>query len=150
MSSWIFVFISKIYPNKIFISAIFPTNIRRGLSKIFWIERDIVSRFHFFDSFIQKQCIRSSRRNTWLFLPEKKLFEEISAILQARHPGIRGYSVKTIKSFSKKRNFSRDLSRPYASNDFWGSCRRCTKELLQNLLFWVVRYTVFVRLSECY
>ena len=53
------------------------------------------------------------------FFSQKETFEEISAILQTRHPGVRGYSVKLSKPFcKKKRNFSRDHSRPCASNNF--------------------------------
>ena len=53
------------------------------------------------------------------FFSQKNTIEEISAILQTRHPCIRGYSVKSIKPFcEKKRNLFRDLSRPCASNDF--------------------------------
>ena len=85
------------------------------------------------------------------FLSQKNTFKEISAILQTRHPCIRGYSVKSTKPFcEKKSNFFRDLSRACASNDFWSSCRWCAKELLQNLLFWVIGYTVLVRICERY
>ena len=37
------------------------------------------------------------------FFHPKKTDEEISAILQARHPGLREYSVKLIKHFCKKK-----------------------------------------------
>ena len=37
------------------------------------------------------------------FFSQKNTFEEISAILQTRHPCIRGYSVKSIKPFCKKK-----------------------------------------------
>ena len=47
------------------------------------------------------------------FFSQKNTFEEISAILKTRHPCIRGYSVKSIKTFCEKRRiFFRDLSRP--------------------------------------
>ena len=85
------------------------------------------------------------------FFSQKNTFEEVSVILQTRHSCIRGYSVKLIKPFCKKRrNFFRDLSRPYANNDFSSSCRWCAKDLLQNLLFWVIGYTVFVWVCERY
>ena len=51
------------------------------------------------------------------FFSQKNTIEEISAILKTRHPCIRGYSVKSIKPFCKKRNLFQDLSRPFASND---------------------------------
>ena len=84
------------------------------------------------------------------FFSHKNTFEEITAILQTRHPCIRRYSAKSIEPYAKKRNFFRDLSRPRASNNFWSSSRWYAKELLQNLLSWVIRYTVFVRLCERY
>ena len=37
------------------------------------------------------------------FSSQKKMYEEISTILQARHPGVKGYSVKSIKRFCKKK-----------------------------------------------
>ena len=39
------------------------------------------------------------------FFSQKKMYEEISAILQARHFGVRGYSVKSIIRFCKKMDF---------------------------------------------
>ena len=38
-------------------------------------------------------------------LSQKKTYEEISTILQARRPDVRGYSVKPIKRFCKKMEF---------------------------------------------
>ena len=53
------------------------------------------------------------------FFSQKKTCEEVSAILQARHPPIRGYSIKSVKCFCQKKwNFSQDLFKPCASNDF--------------------------------
>ena len=53
------------------------------------------------------------------FFSQKKTYEEIITILQARYPAVREYSVKSIKRFcEKKRNFPQDFSRPRASNDF--------------------------------
>ena len=40
------------------------------------------------------------------FFSQKNTFEEISAILQTRHPCIRGYSVKSIKPFCEKKKES--------------------------------------------
>ena len=40
------------------------------------------------------------------FFFQKSTFEEISVILQTRHPCIRGYSVKSTKSFREKKGIS--------------------------------------------
>ena len=50
------IYIKIISKENIYLS--FSTNSCRGLRKIFWIEKYIVSWSHFFDSFIQKQRIR--------------------------------------------------------------------------------------------
>ena len=47
------------------------------------------------------------------FFSQKKTFEEISAILQARHPDVRGYSVKLIKPFCEKKEISPVISQDH-------------------------------------
>ena len=49
------------------------------------------------------------------FFSQKNTFEEISAILQTRHPCIRGYSVKLIKPFceKKKKGISSGISQDH-------------------------------------
>ena len=44
------------------------------------------------------------------FFSEKNTFEEISAILQTRHPSITEYSVKSIKPFCEKKGISSGIS----------------------------------------
>ena len=43
------------------------------------------------------------REETCDFFSQKNTLEEISAILQTRHPCIRGYSVKSTKPFCEKK-----------------------------------------------
>ena len=47
------------------------------------------------------------------FFSQKNTFEEISAILQTRHPCIRGYSVNLIKPFCQKKGFSSQISQDH-------------------------------------
>ena len=47
------------------------------------------------------------------FFSQKNTFEEISAILQTRHPLIRGYSVKSIKPFCKEKGISSGISQDH-------------------------------------
>ena len=47
------------------------------------------------------------------FFSQKETFEEISAILQTRHPGVRGYSVKLIKPFCKKKEISPGITQEH-------------------------------------
>ena len=47
------------------------------------------------------------------FFSQKNTFEEISAILQTRHPCIKGYSVKSIKTFCKKKGISSGISQDH-------------------------------------
>ena len=47
------------------------------------------------------------------FFSQKATFEEISAILQTRHPSIREYPVKSIKSFCEKKGISSEISQDH-------------------------------------
>ena len=53
----------------------FSTSSCRGLHKVFWIEEDIVSCFHFFDLFIQEQCIRCKWKKCVTLYHRKKLMK---------------------------------------------------------------------------
>ena len=72
------------------------------------------------------------------FFSQKNTFEEISATLKARHPCIRGYSVKSNKPFRKKKKkgiysgISQDHLRAMISEAVADDMQ---KQLLQNLLF---------------
>ena len=47
------------------------------------------------------------------FFSQKSTFEEISVILQTRHPCIRGYSAKSTKSFREKKRISSGISQEH-------------------------------------
>ena len=47
------------------------------------------------------------------FFSQKTTFEEISAILQTRHPSIREYPVKSIKPFCEKKGISSEISQDH-------------------------------------
>ena len=54
----------------------FSSNSCRGLRKVFWIEKDIVSCFQFVDLFIQEQCIRGKWKKCVTFYLRKKLMKK--------------------------------------------------------------------------
>ena len=47
------------------------------------------------------------------FFSQKSTFEEICVILQTRHPCIRGYSVKSTKTFCEKKGISSGISQDH-------------------------------------
>ena len=47
------------------------------------------------------------------FFFQKDTFEETNAILQTRHPCIKGYSVKSIKPFCEKKGISSGISQDH-------------------------------------
>ena len=70
------IYIKIISKQKYLFGLFFSTNSCRGLSKIFWIEKDIVSWSHFFDSFTQKQCIRCKQKKYVTFSPRKIILKK--------------------------------------------------------------------------
>ena len=47
------------------------------------------------------------------FFSQKSTFEEICVILQTRHPCIKGYSVKSTKTFCEKKGISSGISQDH-------------------------------------
>ena len=83
------------------------------------------------------------------FLSQKNTFKEISAIIQTRHPCIRGYSVKSIKPFCEKKGISSRISQDHV----WAMISEAVadevqKELLQNLYFWVILLAFWIFLDK--
>ena len=69
------------------------------------------------------------------FFSQENTFEEISAILQTGHPCIRGYSLKSINSFRKKKGFLPESLRTICKQWFLKQLQMMCKRLFTKFTF---------------